>query len=237
VVRAVFFDLDDTLFDHQRCSRAALGGVRALHACFDAIDPEDLERTHAGILERLHLEVIGGRVPLDVARVERFRQLYRAAGIDADDMLATEAAHAYRDAYIAARVEVEGASELLAAVRERAQVVVVSNNLLAEQRAKMRHCGLDRHVDLLVVSEEAGSSKPDRGIFDLALARAGVRADQAVMVGDSWVNDVEGARRVGIRAIWFDRSGAQAPDPAVPVLRQLGPVDEVLPVILNGSAG
>jgi putative hydrolase of the HAD superfamily len=170
-----------------------------------------------------------------VARVERFRQLYRSAGVDADDALATEAAHAYRDAYITARVEVEGAAELLAAVRERAQVVVVSNNLLAEQRAKMRDCGLDRHVDLLVVSEEAGSSKPDRGIFDLALSRAGVRADQAVMVGDSWENDVEGARRVGIRAIWFDRSGAQPPDAAVPVLRQLVPVDEVLPVILNGS--
>ena len=211
-----------------------MGGVRALHACFEAIDPHELERAHAGILERLHLEVIGGRLPLDVARVERFRQLYRAAGIDADDTLATEAAHAYRDRYIAARVEVEGASQLLAAVRQQAHVVVVSNNLLAEQRAKMRHCGLDRHVDLLVVSEEAGTSKPDRRIFDLALARAGVRADEAVMIGDSWVNDVEGARAAGIRAIWFDRSGAPAPDPAVPVLRQLGPVETVLPVILNG---
>lgn len=236
-MRAALFDLDDTLFDHQRCSRAALGGVRTLHPCFERIEPDALERAHAGILERLHLEVIGGRLPLDAARIERFRQLYRAAGIEAGDRLATEAAHAYRDAYIAARVEVDGASELLAAVRERAQVVVVSNNLLAEQRAKMRHCGLDRHVDLLVVSEEAGSSKPDRGIFDLALARAGVRADEAVMIGDSWVNDVEGARAAGIRAIWFDRSGAPPPDPAVPVLRQLGPVEVVLPVILNGSPG
>ena len=231
--RAVLFDLDDTLFDHQACARAALMGVRALHACFAAIEPSDLERTHAGILEQLHLEVIGGRLPLDAARVERFRQLYGVAGVDADDALAAEAAAAYRDAYIGARVEVEGASALLAAVRQHARVIVVSNNLLHEQQAKMRHCGLDRYVDELIVSEDAGVSKPDPGIFELALERAGVPAAEAVMVGDSWVNDIEGARAVGIRAIWFNRTGAPVPDPAVPVLERLQPAGAVLPLILG----
>lgn len=233
MVRAVLFDLDDTLFDHQQCSRTALTGVRGLHACFASVDPEALEREHAGILERLHLDVIGGRLPLEAARVERFRQLYRAAGIEADDHLARQAAAAYRDEYVAARVEVEGASALLAAVRGHARVVVVSNNLLEEQRAKMRSCGLDRHVDLLVVSEEAGVSKPARGIFDLALARAGVDAGDAVMLGDSWINDVEGARAAGIRAIWFNRTGEPPPDPDVPVLDRLHPLDAVLPVLLG----
>jgi putative hydrolase of the HAD superfamily len=233
-VRAVLFDLDDTLFDHQRCSRAALADVAAGHACFQAIEPSHLERLHAGILERLHLEVIAGRMVLDAARVERFRQLYRAAGVEADDALATRAALRYRDAYIEARVEVDGAAALLEAVRERAQVVVVTNNLLEEQRAKLRHCGLERHVDLLVASEEAGVSKPDPGIFEIALARAGVTASDAVMVGDSWANDVLGARAVGIRAIWFNRTGLPAPDPSVAVIDRLRPLEAVLPVILEG---
>jgi len=233
-VRAVLFDLDDTLFDHLRCSRAALAGVAARHACFDAIDPSELERRHAGILEQLHLEVIAGRMVLDAARVERFRQLYRAAGVEADEALAASAAACYRDAYIEARVEVDGASALLAAVRERAQVVVVTNNLLEEQKAKLRHCGLDRHVDLLVASEEAGVSKPEPGIFEIALERAGVTARHAVMVGDSWTNDVLGARAVGIRAIWFNRAGLPAPDPSITVLDRLRPLEAVLPVILEG---
>jgi HAD superfamily hydrolase (TIGR01509 family) len=232
-VRAVLFDLDDTLFDHRGCARAALSGVRQLHAGLQAIDPLEFERMHAGILERLHLEVIGGRLALDAARVERFRQLYRTAGVDADDALAAAAAVAYRDAYIGARVEVEGASALLAAVREQARVVVVSNNLLNEQQAKMRDCGLDRHVDDLIVSEEAGVSKPDPGIFELALERAGVRAHEAVMVGDSWANDIEGARAVGIRPIWFNRGGTPAPDPSVGVIESLRPVEVVLALILG----
>lgn len=227
------FDLDDTLFDHQHCARAALMGVRGMHAGFAAMEPAELEGAHAGILERLHLEVIGGRMALDAARVERFRQLYWTAGVDADEALAAATAAAYRDAYIQARVEVEGASALLAAVRRHAHVVVVSNNLLEEQKAKMRHCGLDRHVDTLVVSEEAGVSKPEPGIFELALERAGVAATEAVMVGDSWANDVEGARAAGIRAIWFNRAGTPAPDPSVDVIDRLVPVEEVLPRILG----
>ena len=232
-VRAVLFDLDDTLFDHQRCARTALLAVRAGHSCFERFEPSELEASHARILEELHLEVMAGRRDLDSARVERFRRLYSWAGVDADDGLATRTAHAYRDGYVAARTEVRGAAALLSAVRAHAMVVVVSNNLLQEQRDKLRHCDLDRHVDVLVVSEEAGMAKPDTRIFEIALQRAGVSAADAVMVGDSWTNDIEGARAAGIRAVWFSRSGAASPLPDVRTIYRLEPTEEVLRTILG----
>jgi putative hydrolase of the HAD superfamily len=83
------------------------------------------------------------------------------------------------------------------------------------------------------VSEEAGVSKPDPRIFEMALERANARAGEAVMVGDSWANDVEGARAAGIRAVWFNRDGRLAPDPAVPVLRSLAPSVETWRVIFG----
>ncbi|HVH54825.1 MAG TPA: hypothetical protein VM791_01130, partial [Vicinamibacterales bacterium] len=83
-VRAVLFDLDDTLFDHRHCARAALLGVRATHTCFERYDPADMEASHARILEELHLDVLAGRRNLDAARVERFKRLYSWAGVDAD---------------------------------------------------------------------------------------------------------------------------------------------------------
>lgn len=236
VVRAVLFDLDDTLFDHRHCSRSALAGVRRMHACFDAVDDSRLEAAHAGILEELHLEVLAGRLDLDAARIERFRRLYERVGIAADDDLSVRTAHAYRDHYIEARAPVEGAIPLLKAVGRHAQVVVVSNNLLKEQQAKMRDCGLDRYVDVLVVSEEAGVAKPDPGIFAMALDRAGVRAEEAVMIGDSWVNDIEGACHAGIPAIWFNREGLESPDPNVPTLHSLEPADAVASLILSVSS-
>jgi HAD superfamily hydrolase (TIGR01549 family) len=232
-VRAVLFDLDDTLFDHQQCARAALVGVRDGHPCFAGVDQNQLEASHARILEDLHLEVMAGRIQLDAARIERFRRLYAWAGIDAEPTLAARAAAAYREGYLKARMEVRGASALLAAVQPHAKIVVVSNNLLEEQREKIRHCGLDRYVDVLVTSEEAGVSKPDPAIFQLALERAQVAADEAVMLGDSWGNDIEGARAAGIRAIWFNRSGEPSPDPDVPAIDSLEPAVEVLRVVLD----
>jgi putative hydrolase of the HAD superfamily len=232
-VRAVLFDLDDTLFDHTGCARAALLGVRDAHECFARFDAGDIEEAHARILEALHLEVMTGRRDLDAARIERFRRLYAWAGIDADDDLAVRAALTYKQGYIDARAPVRGAAPLLAAVRRRAAVVVVSNNLLAEQQEKLAHCGLAREVDVLVVSGETGMAKPDPRIFEIALERARVSAAEAVMVGDSWANDVEGARAAGIRAIWFNREGVPAPSADVRVIRGLEPLDDVLGVILG----
>jgi putative hydrolase of the HAD superfamily len=207
-----------------------------MHACFERVEEGELEEAHAGILEELHLEVLAGRLDIDAARVERFRRLYERAGIAADGDLALRTAHAYRDHYIQARAPIEGALPLLEAVRRHARVVVVSNNLLKEQQAKMRDCGLDRYVDVLVVSEEAGVSKPDPGIFSVALDRARVSATEAVMIGDSWINDIEGARRAGIPAIWFNRDGTPSPDPNVPTLHSLEPTDAVVSLIFNTTA-
>lgn len=231
-IKAVLFDLDDTLFDHAHCARAALGMVRSSHPCFSTVAFDALQQSHSSILDELHGDVAIGRVPLDAARIERFRRLYRFAGHEADDALAAATATAYREAYLDARRPVDGAIELLEALRQRVRIGVVTNNLLAEQREKLRHCGLDRFVDDLIASEEVGVSKPDPRIYQLALERLRCTAKEAVMVGDSWANDIEGARAAGIRAIWFNPDGHPAADSSVPTLRSLDP-QVALPLILG----
>jgi putative hydrolase of the HAD superfamily len=64
--------------------------------------------------------------------------------------------------------------------------------------------------------------KPHPSIFESALRQAGAAADQSVMVGDSLAHDIEGARRLGMRAVLLSRSGdpAGCPDD-VPVIRSL----------------
>lgn len=229
----MLLDLDDTLFDHQHCAREALRGVRGLHEGLGEVDACALEQSHARILEELHLDVMAGRIDLDAARVERFRRLYLSAGVEAGGDLAARTAAAYRAGYLESRRSIEGAVPFLAALRARATVVIVSNNLLEEQQEKLRHCGLDQYVDVLVVSGDVGVAKPATRIFEIALARAGALPGEAVMIGDSWANDVEGARAAAIRAVWFNRDGRASPDPAVPVLRSLGVSPETWRVIFG----
>jgi putative hydrolase of the HAD superfamily len=235
MVRAVLFDLDDTLFDHAGCARQALAGLHAAHPPLQARPFEEFERLHAIFLEQLHHRVLIGEMKLEAARRERFRRLFEAAGVDADDDMVARAALLYRDGYQKVRQPVSGAAALLAEVRTRARVAIVSNNLLEEQQQKLRHCALDRYVDALIVSEEVGVSKPEPGIFRAALDALGCDAGDAVMLGDSWAADVVGALGAGIRAVWFNPKGKPAPDAAagVPELRSLEPPAAALSLIFG----
>ena len=74
-----------------------------------------------------------------------------------------------------------------------------------------RHHGLD--VDVCVGSASHGRVKPHRSIFDAALAALGAVPDETAMVGDSYADDIEGARALGMRAILLDRDGLHEDEP------------------------
>jgi len=235
LTRAVLFDLDDTLFDHRGSARAALAEVHRHHAGHTDFDA--FERHHSQYLEEMHIEVLAGRVGLDDARRERFRRVFLALGMALEPGEIDAIASAYRQGYLRVQRPVDGAAALLAAVRPHARIGIVSNNLVDEQREKLAFCRLSRYVDVLMVSEEAGISKPDPRIFHMALERIGVASGDAVMVGDSWAADIVGAARAGIRAVWLNplRQPMPAEPAGVTEIHSLTPVSAVLPVILPPS--
>jgi HAD superfamily hydrolase (TIGR01509 family) len=234
-VNAVLFDLDDTLFDHRESARAALRAVHEAHAA--SSDFDEFERHHTHYLEEMHLEVLAGRVGLDDARRERFRRVFRALGATLAESEADVVASAYRSGYLTARRPLEGAADLLAALKPHARIAIVTNNLLEEQQDKLAFCGLASHVDELVASEDVGVSKPDPRIFEIALERIGASIAEAVMVGDSWANDIAGAHAVGIRAIWFnpDRLARPAVPAGIEELHSLAPAAEVAALLLGAT--
>jgi HAD superfamily hydrolase (TIGR01549 family) len=237
VTRAVLFDLDDTLFDHRGASRAALAEVHRRHAA--GSDFDEFERHHARILEELHLEVLAGARGIDDARRERFRRVFEAVGIRATDADADAVAAAYRAGYVPSWRAVEGAAELVAALRARARIGVISNNLIEETRDKLAFCRLAALVDVVVVSGDEGISKPDPRIFRIALDRLGVDAAAAVMFGDSWAADIVGAARAGVRPVWFNRRRKPRPPdpPGVREVFSLTPLDPIVALLLDGEHG
>lgn len=220
-------DLDDTLFDHQHATRTALARLQVADPRLQQWTLDDLKRRHHILLEQFHQEVLAGRLTIDEAREQRFQAL--VGGGDAAGL-----AHAYREAYTTDWREVAGAAALLRGVRDRGwSVVIVTNNIVSEQRMKLGRLGLADLVDHLVTSEEVGISKPHAGIFHHALGRVNADPADAVMLGDAWPADVEGARGVGIRPVWLNRHGTTSPDASVAELRALTPTDETLAVIMD----
>jgi putative hydrolase of the HAD superfamily len=229
--RAVLLDLDDTLFDHHHSAASAIEALRQRRPRWKRHTAEALLAEHRRLLEETHVRVLAGALTGAEARRVRMRGLFAFAGEDVEDAGLEEAVELNRQAYQAARRPVPGALALLRALRARGvPAVVVTNNLTAEQREKLRVCGLDGLVDALVVSEEVGVQKPDPRIFELALARAGCGPAEAAMLGDAWAVDVEGARAAGIGTIvWLNRAGLPCPEPAwVREVRSLEPTPELL---------
>ena len=236
-LRGILFDLDDTLFDHDRATERALNILRGTEPAFQQWGEDELIRRHSVELEAMHLEVLAGRQSIDNARAERFRRLYEvAAGGPAPTGRAADLARCYRTAYEQAWRAVPGATALLVALREAGfRIAIVTNNIVLEQKLKLRHCELDGLIDELITSEEVGAAKPDTRIFDEALSRLSITADEAVMIGDAWHTDIEGALAANIRPIWFNRRGVASPDTSVAELRALEPTEDALAVVTKST--
>jgi phosphoserine phosphatase len=84
---------------------------------------------------------------------------------------------------------------------------VVTNGMADLQRLKAELAGLAGDIEVFVVSGDIGVGKPHPGVFQEALERLGVGAEQALMVGDNPIRDIAGAQRLGIRTAWLDRNG------------------------------
>ena len=99
----------------------------------------------------------------------------------------------------------------LEALRAHGLALGLVSNGQRDLEAFARHHGLD--VDVCVGSMSHGHVKPHRSIFEAALAALGAAPAEAAMVGDSYADDVAGARALGMRAILLDRDGLHEGEP------------------------
>lgn len=112
--------------------------------------------------------------------------------------------------------------ETLEDLANRGMVVGVVSNWSERLPLLLKKLGIDSLLEFIVASAEIKSEKPDRAIFDRALFRAGVPAEETLHVGDHMDRDVRGALRAGLRAALLDRAAEEnGTHDGVPVLTDL----------------
>jgi putative hydrolase of the HAD superfamily len=200
--RAVLLDAMGTLLTfeppapHLRAALLARAGVD--------VGPERAERAIRAEIAyyRAHLH-LGSDVPgLAALRRASAEAMRPALGLDVDgDVLTGALLDSLRFRPFA---EVPGALRELRALGLR---LVVVSNWDVSLHERLVETGLAALVDGAIASAEAGVAKPDPAIFARGLEIAGVEPDAAVHVGDSLVEDVEGARAAGLRAVLLARGG------------------------------
>ena len=203
----VYFDIDDTLLDHQKAERKALADVRARYlALFGALSVDELQDTYHTINAPLWRKYTDGEIGKQTVQQQRFERLLEA--VDAPHADATLVARYYMQRYAEHWAFIPGARDAFEAVVERHPVGVMTNGFAEVQEKKLDQFPVLREAsEAVVICEEVGVLKPDPKVFDHATEAAGVSYEDVLYVGDSYQSDVKGAEPVGWRVAWYARNG------------------------------
>ena len=118
------------------------------------------------------------------------------------------------------------ASDALQAARARGLRLVVVSNWDCSLPDVLDRIGLAPLLDGVLASASAGARKPESAIFQRAISLVGVAPSEAIHVGDSLVEDVEGARGAGIEPILLRRDGGKPP-PGVTTIASLAEIESL----------
>lgn len=236
--RAVFFDLDDTLYDDSgswRTSAAATAEIAAMRvrglnaqqltdafmecsdAYWQAMDPTQETR------------------PILDIRAEHWQEALRRVGFLALPPFARDLAHHYGRLRSTGVALFPDALPLLAALRAAGKVLVlITNGLQSTHVERIALLGLEEHFDHTLISDAVGMAKPDPRIFHHALELARCAPHEAAMVGDNSVNDIAGAQAAGLTAFWFNpRARPLPPDVPAPTGGEIRALADLHPLLLT----
>ena len=189
MIKAILFDLDDTLLD-RTASLAAF--VQAQHQRYQ-LDHVAYETYHRRFLE-LDERGYSPKPQLFHTLISEF-----AVPASVDALLADFEQGAWNECTL-----LPDAAAVLAELRVRGyKLGVITNGEDWSQMRKLRVTGLAPLFDLIVISGNEQIKKPDPQIFLRAAERMVVRPDECAFVGDHARNDIYGAGAVGMKTIWY----------------------------------
>jgi putative hydrolase of the HAD superfamily len=195
-VRALFFDVGGTLLRPWPSVGTIYASVANRHGI--TATPEELERAFRESWAALK------RPGLTVSRKDWWREVvFRTLGQE-NPACFEELFEIF--AHAGAWQVFPDVEETLREAHSRGLPIGVISNWDERLRPLLDEIGLARYIDSMTISCEVGTEKPDAKVFQAALHTAGVEANEAVHVGDSYKEDVCGAEAVGMTAILLNRN-------------------------------
>lgn len=213
MIKAVFFDIDDTIYDYTSADKVAMAALKSYCRRQFGLSDDDFgqyisaarhmadARTGEGCAAT-HNRLIRFQCMLEILKKPLFPHAYEMYRI-------------YWDTLISSSKPEPGIRELMKDLRCRGTYVGIGSNMTADvQYRKLEHLKLGEFIDGIVTSEEAGEEKPAKKLFLLCAQKASARPCECVFVGDSLKNDIQGAMRAGMNAVLYQKEGRETEETA-----------------------
>ena len=226
MIKAVFFDIDDTLYDTS--GFAKLARKAALNAMIDAglpLSPDEAYDLLREIIKEKgsnydkHLNVLTKRV----------------FGEEKPLLIALGMITYHNVKFALLRLFPETMSTLIHLKARGYHLGVISNGITIKQYEKLVRLGLYHFFDSVITSQEAGVEKPDIAIFELAMKTMGCKAENSVMIGNSFNDDVLGAINAGMSAVFLttklkdsEREIIEKKDLKLDIISDIGQIKDIM---------
>lgn len=203
----LFFDLDDTLWAFSYNARDTFEEMyrkyeydryfRSFQHFYELYERRNVE---------LWAEYADGKVTKDELNRQRFLYPLEAVG-EGDAALAKAFSEDFFAVIPTKSRLMPHAREVLEYLAPKYNLYILSNGFQELQCHKMRSAGIDRYFKKVVLSDDIGVLKPWPEIFHFAMSATQSELRESLMIGDSWDNDITGARGVGMHQVYYNVTG------------------------------
>ncbi|WEK68562.1 MAG: YjjG family noncanonical pyrimidine nucleotidase [Candidatus Chryseobacterium colombiense] len=205
-IQHIFFDLDNTLWDHRKNAYLTIKDLFAKEE-IDLkynIDFEEFHSVYHEINEKLWEDIRDGIIDKEYLRKHRFYDTFNHFKVD-DEKLAMYFEEHFLDKILNHNELVEGAQYILDYLKAKNYTLhIISNGFKEVTERKCILSGIDAYFQTITSADTVGVRKPRPEIFEYSLSLSDATKENSILIGDDWIADVVGAQNFGMDVIFFD---------------------------------
>ena len=229
-IQHIFFDLDNTLWDHRKNAYLTIKDLfeKEEIGLKYSIGFDEFHTVYHEINEKLWEDIRDGIIDKEYLRKHRFYDTFKRFNVD-DEVLSMYFEEHFLDKILNHNELVEGAVYILEYLKAKNYTLhIISNGFKEVTERKCILSGIDKYFQTITSADTVGVRKPRLEIFEYSLNLAGAEKGNSILIGDDWIADVIGAQRFGIDVIFFDVLNENREEEGLRVIKHLLQIKEYL---------
>lgn len=199
MIKHVFIDLDDTIFDFHKAEAIALSKMLSEFG----ITPDKTMTERYSKINKSQWELLEKKLKTrEEVLIDRFTIFFSEIGRNIDSLKAREI---YENLLGNGHYFIEGAEELLQNLHGKYNLYLASNGTESVQTRRIASSGIEKYFKNIFISQAIGADKPSQKYFELCFSKIpDFSRENAIIIGDSISSDILGGKNAGIKTCLFN---------------------------------